>query len=374
MVRRLYIHELKDWPDFRWNQNQLNELLTKIRFQQGRLLGRFQGLGFVLQEEALLRTLTEEAIKTSEIEGENLNKEQVRSSVARRLGIEIGGLVTSTRDVDGIVELMIDATQNFGEGLTKERLFGWHAALFPTGRSGMSKIRVGNWRNDQSGPMQVVSGAFGKERVHFEAPAADRVSAEMKTFLKWYNGKNNSLEWILKAALAHLYFLTIHPFEDGNGRIARAITDMSFAKSENSSQRFYSMSSQISKDRKSYYDILEKSQKGNLDVTEWLLWFLNCLDRSIQGSESILEVVLTKSRFWEQHQSHSFNDRQRKILNKLLDGFEGKLTSSKWAIIGKCSQDTASRDIDDLIKRKILKKNPEGGRSTSYSLVLKNKV
>lgn len=374
MVRRLYIHELKDWPNFRWNQNQLNELLTKIRFQQGRLLGRFQGLGFVLQEEALLRTLTEEAIKTSEIEGEKLNKEQVRSSVARRLGIEIGGLVTSTRDVDGIVELMIDATQNFEKSLTKARLFGWHAALFPTGRSGMSKIRVGNWRNDQSGPMQVVSGAFGKERVHFEAPAANRISVEMKNFLKWYNEKNNKLDWILKAALAHIYFLTMHPFEDGNGRIARAITDMSLAKSENSSQRFYSMSSQISKDRKSYYDILEKSQKGNLDVTEWLLWFLNCLDRSIQGSESILEVVLTKSRFWEQHQSQSFNDRQRKILNKLLDGFEGKLTSSKWAIIGKCSQDTASRDIDDLIKRKVLKKNPEGGRSTSYSLVFKNKV
>jgi Fic family protein len=275
---------------------------------------------------------------------------------------------------DGLIAMLYDARSQIQEPLTPTRMLGWHAALFPTGRSGMSKIRVGNWRNDQSGPMQVVSGAFGKERVHFEAPAANRVSVEMKNFLKWYNEKNNKLDWILKAALAHIYFLTIHPFEDGNGRIARAITDMSLAKSENSSQRFYSMSSQISKDRKSYYNILEKSQKGSLDVTEWLLWFLECLDRSIQGSESILQVVLTKSRFWEQHRSHSFNERQSKILNKLLDGFEGKLTSSKWAIIGKCSQDTASRDIDDLIKRKILKKNPEGGRSTSYSLVFKNKV
>lgn len=370
MALKKYIHELKGWPHFEWDQNKISAKLVAVRHGQGRLLGRMEGLGFLLQEEAVLRSLTEEVVKSSEIEGENLNRQQVRSSIARRLGIEVGGLVAVPRNVDGVVELMVDATQKFKQPLTRERLFGWHSALFPTGRSGMYKIRVGNWRDDSNGPMQVVSGPVGKERVHYEAPAADRLANEMKLFLKWFNDKNPEVDLVLRAAIAHLYFVTIHPFEDGNGRIARAVTEMALARSENSNQRFYSMSSQISSERDEYYNILEATQKGDMNITRWLIWFLDCLDRAIQGSEATLATVLFKARFWEKHIAEKFNDRQKKIINKLLDGFEGKLTSSKWATLGKCSQDTASRDIDDLINRKILKKNPEGGRSTSYSLVL----
>jgi Fic family protein len=311
--------------------------------------------------------LTEEVIKSSEIEGEYLDRKQVRSSVARRLGMDVGGLVAADRNVEGVVEMMLDATQNFKEPLTSARLFNWHAALFPTGRSGMSKIRVGQWRDDRQGPMQVVSGAIGKRRVHYEAPVAARLHKEMKAFLKWFRQELN-VDSVLKAGLAHLWFVTVHPFEDGNGRIARAIADMGLAQSENSSQRFYSMSTQISLERNDYYDILESTQKGRLDVTDWLEWFFGCLSRAIQGTEKTLASVLKKSRFWEAHGIEPFNERQRKVINRLLEGFEGKLTSSKWAALGKCSQDTASRDIDDLLQRGILVRSAAGGRSTSYSL------
>lgn len=368
MASKKYIHELQGWPDFEWDQQKVSTKLAAVRHAQGRLIGRMEGLGFLLQGEALLHSMTEEIVKSSEIEGENLNRQQVRSSIARKLGIDAGGLVAVPRPIDGVVEMMIDATQKFSKPLTQERLFGWHSALFPTGRSGMLKIRVGSWRDDKNGPMQVVSGAIGKERVHFEAPAANRLGQEMKKFLKWFNGQEANLDLVLRAAMAHLYFVTIHPFEDGNGRIARAITEMALARSENTPLRFYSLSSQIMAERNAYYNVLEATQSGDLDITAWMLWFLGSLDRAIHGAETMLAAVLSKAKFWEKHGNEKFNDRQRQILNQLLDGFEGKLTSSKWAKLGKCSQDTASRDIDDLIRRKILKKNPEGGRSTSYSL------
>ena len=362
-----YIHQLKKWPDFYWNQEKVAEQLTLVRHHQGILLGRMQGLGFGLREEAVLKTLTEEVIKSSEIEGEKLDRTQVRSSLARRLGIDVGGLGHVDRHVEGVVEMMLDATQKFAATLTSERLFGWHASLFPTGRSGMTKIPVGRWRDGQDGPMQVVSGPIGKNKVHFEAPKANILTAEIKTFLTWFNGKK-PMDPVLRSALAHLWFVTIHPFDDGNGRIARAIADMALARSENSPQRFYSMSAQISLERKAYYDVLESTQKGNLDITNWFEWFLSCLNRAFTGAEIILATVLKKTRFWEIHDTEKFSDRQRKVITRLLDGFEGKLTSSKWAKLAKCSQDTASRDIDDLIGRKILIRNPGGGRSTSYSL------
>ncbi len=363
-----YIHELKDWPKFRWRQERLAERLAAVRHRQGRLVGRMEGIGFTLRAEAVLQTLTEEVAKSSEIEGEALDKQQVRSSIARRLGMDIGALTPAERNVEGVVEIMLDATQNFDMPLTAERLFGWHAALFPTGRSGMTRVRVGAWRGDSAGPMQVVSGPIGREKVHYEAPVAKRLKREMQAFLAWFNGPETT-DPVLKAGIAHLWFATIHPFDDGNGRIARAIADMALARSENSSQRFYSMSAQIRAERKAYYDILEKTQKGDLDITAWLEWFLDCLDRAFDGAETILAGVLKKARFWELHAGERFNDRQRQILNRVLDGFEGKLTSSKWAALGKTSQDTASRDIDDLVKRGILVKEPAGGRSTSYSLV-----
>jgi Fic family protein len=363
-----YIHELKDWPDLRWSAERLAEQLAAVRYHQGRLIGRMEALGFNLREEAVLATLTEDVLKSSEIEGAILNKDQVRSSIARRLGLDIGALTPAERDVEGVVEMMLDATQKYDQPLTDERLFGWHAALFPTGRSGMSRITVGAWRDDSSGPMQVVSGPIGRERVHFEAPAAKRLNPEMKAFLKWLNGSED-LDPVLKAALAHLWFVTIHPFDDGNGRIARAISDMCLARSEQNAQRFYSMSAQIRLERNAYYDILETAQKGDLDITPWFQWFLGCLDRAFDGAEIILTNVLKKARFWEAHAGVSFNDRQRDILNSLLEGFKGKMTSSKWAKLAKCSQDTALRDIDDLIKRGILAKDAAGGRSTSYLLV-----
>ncbi len=363
-----YIHELKDWPKFHWRQDRLAEQLAAVRHRQGRLIGRMEGLGFTLRAEAVLQTLTEEVVKSSEIEGEVLDKDQVRSSIARRLGMDIGALTPAERNVEGVVEMMLDATQKFEMPLTVERLFAWHAALFPTGRSGMSRIRVGAWRADNAGPMQVVSGPLGREKVHYEAPAAKKLNREMRAFLAWFNGPATT-DPVLKAAIAHLGFVTIHPFDDGNGRIARAIADMALARSEGSTQRFYSMSAQIRTERKAYYDILEATQKGDLDITGWLEWFLGCLDRAFNGAETILAAVLKKARFWEPHGAEPFNDRQRRILNRLLEGFEGKLTSSKWAVLGKTSQDTASRDIDDLVRRGILVKDPAGGRSTSYSLV-----
>ncbi len=363
-----YIHQLKTWPKFNWNERRVADRLALVRHRQGRLIGRMEALGFKLRTEATLQTLTEEVLKSSEIEGEILDQEQVRSSIARRLGIDIGALAPADRNVEGVVEMTLDATQKYDEPLTGERLLGWHAALFPTGRSGMTKITVGAWRKERSGPMQIVSGAAGHEKIHFEAPRARRLPREMRAFLDWFDGKD-SMDLVLKAGIAHFWFVTIHPFDDGNGRIARAIADLMLARSEGSAQRFYSMAAQIRKERTAYYDILEVTQKGDLDITPWLEWFLDCLDRAFNGAEIILAPVLKKARFWEAHADTSFNKRQRAVINRLLNGFEGKLTSSKWAKLAKCSQDTALRDIDDLVKRGVLTKDTAGGRSTSYSLV-----
>ncbi len=371
MVRRIktYIHEQKDWPEFRWDSKRLSERLAEVRYRQGRLVGQMRGLGFPLQSEAVLQTLTEDVLKSSEIEGEKLDRDQVRSSIARRLGMDIGGLTPADRNVEGVVEMMLDATQNYAKPLTARRLFAWHAALFPTGRSGMTKIRVGAWRDDKTGPMQVVSGAIGKERVHYEAPLAEELRHEMTRFLNWFE-ENTSIDLVLKAGVAHLRFVTIHPFDDGNGRMARAIADMVLARSEKSAQRFYSMSAQIRQERKAYYDILEATQKGDLDITDWLEWFLDCLGRAFERAETTLEAVLAKARFWDRHSGTAINERQRKIVNQMLNGFEGKLTSSKWAKLAKCSQDTALRDIEDLVRKKILRKEEAGGRSTSYALAV----
>ena len=371
MVRRIkrstYIHERPEWPGFRWDSERISQRLVEVRHRQGRLIGRMEGLGFQLRTEAVLHTLTEDVLKSSEIEGEKLDRDQVRSSIARRLGIDIGGLTPADRDVEGVVEMMLDATQHYDLPLTSQRLFDWHAALFPTGRSGMSRINVGAWRDDKKGPMQVVSGPIGKERVHYEAPAAARLRPEIKRFLGWLE-KESSTDLVLKAGVAHLWFVTIHPFEDGNGRIARAIADMVLARSERSPQRFYSMSAQIQLERKAYYEILESTQKNDLDITRWLEWFLTCLGRAFDRAETILATVLSKARFWDRFAETEFNERQRSMINRLLNGFEGNLTSSKWAKIEECSQDTALRDIEDLIKKGVLTKDAAGGRSTSYSL------
>ena len=363
-----YIHQVPDWPRFRWDHEALAAPVADIRHRQGRLLGRMESLGFSLQKEAELETLTLDVLKSSEIEGEKLPAEQVRSSIARRLGIETGGTVPAERDVEGVVEMMLDATQNFSKPLSNERLFAWHSALFPTGRSGMRKIIVGAWRNDADGPMQVVSGPVGKEKVHYEAPAAPLLGREMSAFLTWANDSDDKTDAVLRAALAHLWFVTIHPFDDGNGRIARAIADWALARSENSPQRFYSMSAQIRQERNEYYEILERTQKGTLDVTPWMDWFLGCLGRAFDGTDTTLAAVLRKARFWESHAEVAINERQRGILNRLLDGFDGKLTTTKWAKLAKCSHDTALRDIQELIERGILMKDEGGGRSTSYSL------
>lgn len=361
-----YIYDLPDWPRFRWHQEAISPRLAAVRHKQARLIGRMQALGFTLRKEAELRTLTLEVLKSSEIEGEILDKDQVRSSVARRLGVDIGALTPEDRKVEGVVEMVLDATRNYEKPLTRERLFGWHASLFPTGYSGLRKIKVGTWRD---APMEVVSGPIGHERVHFEGPPADRIEREMTAFLDWFNG-NDGTDLVLRACIAHLWFVTIHPFEDGNGRIARAIADMTLARSEQSPQRFYSMSAQMRQERDAYYGGLEQTQKGTLDITERLDWFLGCLDRSFDEAERTLAAVFRKARFWGSHGGASFNERQSLMLNKLLDGIEGKLTSSKWAKIAKCSQDTALRDIVDLVDRGVLAKDPAGGRSTSYSLLL----
>ncbi len=360
----MYIHQLNNWNDFRYSSEGLVSALAQVRYMQGRLLGQMQGLGFSLRAEALLTTLTLDVLKSTEIEGEILNKEQVRSSIARRLGLNVSGMVNSTRDVDGVVEMMLDATQRYNEPLSHERLFGWHAALFPTGWSGMYRIEVGKYR---TGEMQVVSGAMGKERVHYEAPKPEIVSDEMEKFLSWFNHES-SLDSVIKAAIAHLWFITIHSFDDGNGRIARAITDMLLARSDGSSQRFYSMSNQILNERKTYYDILERTQHGNGEITDWLLWFIKCLNGALSSTEILLGSILTKARFWDTHAQTSLNERQRTMLNKLLDGFDGKLTSGKWAKITKCSADTALNDIKDLMVKDILCKAEDGGRSTNYVL------
>jgi len=363
-----YIYQKENWPDFTWDTENIVNLLSEARNLQGRLIGKMESLGFDLRNEALLDTLTLDVLKSSEIEGAVLNPDQVRSSIARKLGMEIAGSVNSDRDVDGVVEMMIDATQNCFQPLTADRLFDWHAALFPTGRSGMYKITVADWRKDTTGPMQVVSGAMGKEKVHFQAPDSELVENEMLLFLDWFNN-DDKLDLVLKAAITHLWFVTIHPFEDGNGRITRALSDMILARADKSNQRFYSMSAQIRKDRKGYYEMLEKTQKGNLDITEWIQWFMQCLINALKSTDSILKQVLFKADFWTKHSKTTINERQRKLINKLLDGFDGKLTSSKWAKIAKCSKDTAIRDINDLINKNILRKEAAGGRSTNYELV-----
>lgn len=364
----MYLWERPGWPVLTWDEKTLSKLLAHAHREQGRLLGKMEALGFDLRSEAYLRTLTKDVVKSSEIEGEKLDSDQVRSSIARRLGMDVGGLVPADRDVEGVVEMMLDATGNYAKPLTEDRLFGWHAALFPTGRSGMRKIHVGDWRNDSDGPMQVVSGPFGREKVHYEAPPAARLPDEMTKFLTWFE-QPSDVDPLVKAGLAHLWFVTIHPFDDGNGRIARAIADMALAQSENSRQRFYSMSTQIRHERKQYYTTLARTQKSDLNITRWQEWFLGCLVRAVEGAQETLGSVLQKSRFWERFAQEPLNGRQIKVLNRLLDGFEGKLTTSKWAKLAKCSQDTAYRDILDLLERDALQKDPGGGRSTSYSLI-----
>jgi Fic family protein len=362
-----YIHQLPDWPRFRWSRELLAKKLAVVRHDQGRLLGRMESLGFTLRQNAVLDALTADVLKSSEIEGERLDLEMVRSSIARRMGMETDGLQTVDRDVEGVVEMMLDATRNYRQPLTAERLFAWHGSLFPSGRSGMKRIETGGWRTESSGPMQVVSGAMGRERIHFEAPKAERVGAEMQAFLEWFNAEGGE-DWVVKAALGHLWFVTIHPFEDGNGRIARAIADMALARSEDSSQRFYSMSAEIRIERAEYYHRLEQAQRGTMDATAWMDWFLSCLGRAMQGAQTALAGVLARSRFWESVAAVPLNERQRLVLMRLLDGFEGKLTTSKWAKLAKCSQDTAARDILALAETGVLIRSREGGRSTSYAL------
>jgi len=364
-----FIYQHPEWPNFNWDQKKLITLLADVTHRQGRLLGRMEGLGFHLQTEATLKALTTEIIKSNEIEGQILDIDQVRSSIARRLGMDIAGLVQSDRHVDGVVKVILDATRNYKEPLSADRLFAWQSALFPGGRSGVQKIIVGAWRDNKTDdPMQVVSGPLGKQRVHFQAPASEVLLKEMNQFMSWFNSSNDTHP-IIKAAIAHLWFITIHPFDDGNGRIARTIADMQLAYADGTHQRFYSMSAQIRIERKEYYDILEKTQKGTLDITAWLEWFLGCLDRALMAANTISGVVIEKAHYWENLSTKSLNDRQRLIINRLLDGFEGKLNTSKWAKIAKCSQDTALRDIQDLINQNILVKEQSGGRSTSYVLV-----
>ena len=363
-----YIHQLKEWPNFVFDTQHLTNRLATVRFNQGHLLGRMGALGFELRQEAELGVLTEDVVKSSSIEGETLDAEQVRSSIARRLGMDAGGLRAPDRNVEGVVTMMLDATQRYEQPLTAQRLWGWHASLFPTGWSGLRRIAVGQWRDDAEGPMQVVSGKQG-QHVHFEAPAADKIHEEMTSFLDWFDGPGDT-DWVVRAALAHLWFVTIHPFDDGNGRMARAIADMALARSEKSAQRFYSMSAQIQRERGEYYDAVEQAQKAVLDVTEWIDWFLACLDRAIEGARTDLAVVLKKARFWESINGQALNERQRRVLNRLVDGFEGKLTKSKWTKLTGCSEPTAFRDIQDLVDRGILVRNEEGGRSTNYSLVM----
>jgi Fic family protein len=363
-----YIHQHPDWPAFRWDQMAITGLLTRVRHRQGRIMGRMESLGFALRRDAELETLALDVLKSSEIEGEHLDPGSVRSSLARRLGMDAGGVLPADRRVEGVVEMMLDATQNFAQPLSAGRLFGWHAALFPTGHSGMRRIIAGAWRDDARGPMQVVSGPVGQERIHYEAPPASRLNLEMTKFFAFANDTAHATDPVLKAALAHLWFVTIHPFDDGNGRIARAIADLALARSELSEQRFYSMSAQIRQERAQYYDILERTQRGTLEITPWMSWFLECLGRALDNTEIALGAVLAKARFWERHARAALNGRQRNMLNRLLDGFTGKLTTTKWAVLEKCSHDTALRDIQDLVEQGLLEKEPSGGRSTSYSL------
>mgnify|MGYP000203088651 CR=1 FL=1 len=362
-----YIWQQKAWPNWQYNHKELAPLLAKVHLAQGQLQGRMHDLGMNLRDHAALRVLTEDVLKTSEIEGESLNPDSVRSSIARRLGLDIGALAPADRHVDGVVDMVLDAIQNHQSELTSKRLQSWHAAMFPTGYSGLSKIRVGQWRNDAQGAMQVVSGAMNRQKVHYEAPPANQLHSEMTSFMRWFNAEEEG-DPVIKAGLAHLWFVTIHPFDDGNGRIARAVGDMALARAEGSVQRYYSLSAQIQRERKTYYEQLEATQKGDLDVTPWLDWFLACLLRALQGADQMLVSVLNKARYWHAWAGTPMNARQVKLLNKMLDGLEGKLTTSKWAAIGKCSQDTALRDIAELLERQVLMRSEASGRSTSYEI------
>jgi Fic family protein len=359
-----YIYNSKAWPRFSWNEDEINAIFGEVRHLQGLVLGQMSSLGFSKKEEANLSNLTLDVVRSSEIEGEKLDYEQVRSSIGRRLGIPVAGLVNIPRHVEGVVEMMLDATQNYSIPLTKKRLLGWHAALFPNGYSGMLKIEVGCYR---AGEMQIVSGAMGKEKVHFEAIPGSRVEMEMALFLNWMN-EEQPLDPVLKSAIAHFWFIMIHPFDDGNGRIARAISDFWLARADKTSERYYSMSSQILVERKKYYDVLQKVQHSQGDITEWMLWFLECLKNALLVTQDALQNLLRKSDFWRIHEQTAFNERQRMMLNKLFDGFEGKLKSSKWAKMTKCSTDTALRDIKDLLEKGILRQESKGGRSTNYEL------
>lgn len=365
----MYVWERPEWPDFRWDDARLLEPLATARLKQGRLLGSMARLGFDLKREAQLEALTDDVVKSSEIEGEVLDRGSVRSSIARRLGIPDAAVAPADRRTEGVVEMMLDATRNLEAPLTAERLFGWQAALFPTGYSGPRRVRTGAWRDDADGPLEVVSGPVGQERVHYQAPPASRLEAEMGRFLDWFNRRADP-EGLLRAALAHLWFVTIHPFEDGNGRVVRAIADKALAQSEGSGQRFYSMSSQIRKERSDYYNTLERTQKGDLDITDWLFWFLSCFSRAIDGAEAACANVLRKADFWQRYARQPFSERQKTVLNRYLDGFEGKLTAKKWAAIGKSSVPTAQRDINELLERGVLRRNPGGSKNTSYDLVM----
>lgn len=363
----IYVWQASDWPKWRYDLAALVQPMAEVSLAQGLLMGRLADIGTALRDQASLVALTEDVVKTSAIEGEPLDVGSVRSSIARRLGVDIGALAPVDRHVEGVVEMVLDASSNSQAPVTRERLFGWHAALFPTGYSGLSKLQVGDWRDDAGGPMQVVSGRIGLERVHFEAPPAQRLEAEMDRFLNWVNGPPREPA-LIRAGLSHLWFVTLHPFDDGNGRIARAIGDLLLARADGSPQRFYSLSAQIQRERQAYYDMLERTQKGSLDVTAWLLWFLAALQRAVDQALITLDTVLIKARSWQRWASLPLNERQIKLLNRLLDGFDGKLTSSKWAAIAKCSPDTALRDINDLLARGVLRKTEGGGRNTGYEL------
>lgn len=367
-----YIWQANDWPNWQFDLTVLAQPIAEVSRAQGLLMGRLTDVGLLLRDQACLVALTEDVVKTSAIEGEQLNVESVRSSIARRLGIDIGALSAVDRHVDGVVDMVLDATTNAKSEVTQERLWGWHAALFPTGYSGLSQISVGTWRNDANGPMQVVSGPIGRQKVHFEAPAASILDQEVTQFLNWLNHSTNEPA-LIKAALGHLWFVTLHPFDDGNGRIARAIGDLLLARADGGVQRFFSLSAQIQRERNTYYNILEQTQKGSMDVTEWLLWFLAALHRAVDHAHQTLDQVLSKSLFWQRWSAVPMNERQLKLLNKLLDGFEGKLTTSKWSRIAKCSPDTALRDINDLLVRGVLRKSEAGGRSTSYEIDTANR-
>ena len=363
----LYMWQTPDWPQWRYDLAVLARPLVEVSRAQGLLLGRLADVGAATRDQANLLALTDDVVKTSEIEGDHLNVASVRSSIARRLGVDIGALAPVDRHVEGVVEMVLDATANCQQPVTDERLFGWHAALFPTGYSGMARIKLAAWRDDVTGPMQVISGPMGRQKLHFEAPPADRLPSEMARFLDWLNADSDVLP-LLRAGLGHLWFITLHPFDDGNGRIARAVGDLLLARADHSPQRFYSLSAQIQRDRKAYYEILERTQKGDMDVTDWLVWFLESLQRALDQAHQNLDAVLTKARFWQRWAATPLNERQVKVLNRLLDGFDGKLTSSKWAAISKCSADTALRDINELLARGVLRKTAGGGRSTGYEL------